>query len=103
MNGPSRRTLIRLGVLAATLPFATFSPSFAAESPPLAIKGYDPVAYFTLGAPRGELDDGNPEYWLVSDNKLYLFGKPIGPALFQQDVAGTLVKADLNRPLIVNR
>jgi hypothetical protein len=150
MNGLSRRTLIRLGVLATTLPIAAFSSSFAAESPPLAIKGYDPVAYFTLGAPtrgltdleyewdehrylfaraehrelfkadpvhyapqfaglcavalsRGELDDGNPEYWMVSDNKLYLFGKPIGPALFQQDVAGTLVKADLNRPLIVNR
>jgi hypothetical protein len=57
MNGPSRRTLIRLGVLAATLPFATFSPSFAAESPPLAIKGYDPVAYFTLGAPTRGLTD----------------------------------------------
>jgi hypothetical protein len=50
MDIPSRRTLIRLGVLAATLPIATFSPSFAAESPPLAIKGYDPVAYWSADA-----------------------------------------------------
>jgi len=46
---------------------------------------------------------GNPEYWLLSEGKLYLFGKPIGPALFQQDIAGNLVKAEQNRPRTVNR
>src|SRR6476659_8633171 len=98
------------------------APVMAAEPAPLAIQGYDPVAYFTLQratpgvaqfgydwdehhwqvssakhrdlfvadpvryAPqfanfcavalaRGELLPANPEYWLISDGKLYLFGK----------------------------
>ena len=150
MRTPSRRTVIRSGMLAAASPITTFAPSFAAETAPLAIRGYDPVAYFTVGAPaqglpefeyewdehryrfaraehrelfkadpvryapqfagfctvalsRGDVDEGNPEYWLISEGKLYLFGKPIGPALFQQDLAGNLVKAEQNRPRMVNR
>ena len=98
---------------------------------PLAIKGYDPVAYFTLQratpgvaqfeyewdehrwqfanaqhrdlfkadpvryAPqfenfcavalaRGEVREANPEYWLIIDGKLYLFGKAIGPDALSQ-------------------
>src|SRR5882724_1400142 len=150
MSTLSRRTVLRLGVLAAASPLASSAPSLAAETAPLAIKGYDPVAYFTVGKPtrglpefeyewdehryrfaraehlqmfkvdpvryapqfagfcavaltRGEAEEGNPEYWLVSEDKLYLFGKPAGPTLFQQDLAGNLAKADQNRPLIVNR
>ena len=92
----------------------------------LALKGYDPVAYFTEKRPiagnpqyqhewdgavyrfasakhlelfkadpdrylpqynnwcaasvaKGEKVHGNPEWWLVVDGRLYLFGKPIGP------------------------
>ena len=148
MHTPSRRNIMRLSLLAAVSPLAT--SAFAAWGAPLAIKGYDPVAYFTFGKPthglpefeyewdehryrfaraehlelfkadpvryapqfagfcavalaRGEIDEGNPEYWLLSEGKLYLFGKPIGPALFQQDLAGNLVKAEQSRPLIVNR
>ena len=70
----------------------------------------DPVRYApqfagfcAVALARGEIDEGNPEYWLLSEGKLYLFGKPIGPALFQQDIAGNLVKAEQNRPRIVNR
>jgi hypothetical protein len=70
----------------------------------------DPVRYApqfagfcAVALARGEIEEGNPEYWLLSDGKLYLFGKPIGPALFQQDLAGNLVKAEQSRPLIVNR
>ena len=70
----------------------------------------DPVRYppqfagfCAVALARGEIDEGNPEYWLLSEGKLYLFGKPIGPALFQQDLAGNLVKAEQSRPLIVNR
>ena len=95
-------------------------------APPLAIKGYDPVAYFTDGKPtpglatiehmwhgfryrfaraehrdlfkadpvryapqfenfcamalaKGELVEANPENWLISDGKLYVFGKPPRP------------------------
>jgi hypothetical protein len=148
MHARSRRNVMRLSLLAAVLPLAT--SAFAAWGAPLAIKGYDPVAYFTFGKPthglpefeyewdehryrfaraehlelfkadpvryapqfagfcavalaRGDIDEGNPEYWLLSEGKLYLFGKPIGPALFQQDLAGNLVKAEQNRPRIVNR
>jgi YHS domain-containing protein len=117
----SRRTVMRLGLLAAA---SSLAPSWAAEAAPLAIRGYDPVAYFTVRKPtpglsefeyewdehryrfaraehlqmfkvdpvryapqfsgfcavaltRGEAEEGNPEYWLVSEDKLYLFGKPI--------------------------
>ena len=123
--------------------------SLAAEVKPLAIKGYDRVAYFDIGKPtrgladfefewdehryqftsaehrelfkadptryapqfgnycamalsEGELDEANPEHWLISDGKLYIFGKPapLGPALFQQDLAANVAKANQNRPLI---
>jgi hypothetical protein len=141
---------MRIGLLAAASPLVVPARSLAAETAPLAIRGYDPVAYFTVGKPtrglpefeyewdehryrfarvehlqmfkadpvryapqfagfcavaltRGEVEEGNPEYWLVSEDKLYLFGKPIGPALFQQDIAGNLAKADQNRPLVVNQ
>jgi hypothetical protein len=126
--------------------------SFAADGKPLAIKGYDPVAYFVVGTPlrglpdfehewdehryrfvsaehrelfkadpvryapqfgdycamalaMGELDEANPEYWLISDGKLYIFGKPapMGPVLFQQDLAANVAKANQNRPLIQAR
>jgi len=119
----------------------------AAETAPLALKGYDPIAYFTVGKPvrgspeieyewderryrfsraehrelfkadpvryapqfanfcamalsLGELVEADPENWLVSDGKLYIFGKPAGPALFRQDVAGNVAKAKQNRALI---
>ena len=121
----SRRILVGGSLLA----WLATSAAFAAE-PSLAIRGYDPVAYFTLQratpgdsrysfdwdeqrwlfasarhrdafqadpakfAPqfssycavalsRGETLAGNPEYWLISDGKLYLFGKPGGPAMFR--------------------
>ena len=110
----------------------------------LGIKGYDPVAYFTLQratpgserfeyqwdeyrwrfasaehrelfkadpvryAPqfanfcavalaRGEVKEANPEYWLISDGKLYLFGKAIGPELFNKDIGE---RANRNRALL---
>ena len=150
MSTLSRRIFKHLGLLAAASPLVVPARSLAAETAPLAIRGYDPVAYFTVGRPtpglpefeyewdehryrfaraehlrmfkadpvryapqfagfcavaltRGEVEEGNPEYWLVSEDKLYLFGKPIGPALLQQDLAGNLAKADQNRPLVVNR
>lgn len=138
----SRRTALAL--------FATSMAGFAAAAPaelPLAIKGYDPVAYFTrqratpgdarhefawdehrwhfasaqnrdlfmadpvryapqfanfcaVALARGEVLAANPEYWLISDGKLYLFGKPAGPELFRKDLAGSIEKAARNRNLI---
>jgi hypothetical protein len=115
--------------------------------PPLAIKGYDPVAYFAVQhatpgvaqfafdwdehrwqfssarhrdlfkadpvryAPqftnfcavalsRGETHVANPEYWLISDGKLYLFGKSIGPDLFRKDLKANIERANQNRALL---
>jgi hypothetical protein len=113
----------------------------------LGIKGYDPVAYFTLQratpgsesfeyqwdeyrwrfasakhrdmfkadpvryAPqfanfcavalaRGEVKEANPEYWLISDGKLYLFGKAMGPDLFRNDLEHNIERANRNRELL---
>jgi YHS domain-containing protein len=109
----------------------------------LALKGYDPVAYFTekrpiVGAPqyrhewdgaiyqfasaehlalfrvkpdrylpqynnwcaasvaKGAKVHGNPEWWVVIDDRLYLFGKPIGPGLMKADPAAMKSQADEN-------
>ncbi len=47
MHNLSRRNAICLALLAGRSPFAASLPSAAQEKVPLAIKGYDPVAYFT--------------------------------------------------------
>ncbi len=144
----SRRSAIGgLISLVAASTLAATSASMATEDPPLAIKGYDPVAYFTEGRPahglsefafewdehrylfasaedrdlfaadpvryapqfanacsmaltRGEIHVADPENWLIADGKLYLFGEPVGPGLFKQDLAGNIDKANQNRPLI---
>jgi YHS domain-containing protein len=122
-------------------------PSLAAASTPLGIKGYDPVAYFTVGKPTPgppqyeyeyehrlyrfasaaildlfkadpvdyapqysgqcalDLADGKvspivPVAWLIRDGKLYLFGVTQGPALFQENFAQDVDKANQNRSLI---
>ncbi len=109
----------------------------------LALKGYDPVAYFTEHRPmlgdakfqhdfdgstyrfasekhlqlfkadpdrympqynnwcaasvaKGEKVHGNPEWWLVVDGRLYLFGKPIGPGLMRANIATMKNEADQN-------
>jgi hypothetical protein len=149
MRTLSGRNAVRLVMLIAAALFVSWIPSFAAEEVSLAVKGYDPVAYFTMGtatrglpeieyewderryrfvsaehrelfkadpvryAPqfgnfcamaltRGELNEANPENWLISDGKLYIFGKPapMGPAPFQQDLAANIAKANQNRGLI---
>ena len=46
-----RPDAIRLILLVAPALFAISMHAAAAESVPLAIKGYDPVAYFTTGEP----------------------------------------------------
>jgi len=150
MHSFSRRDAIRgVALLAAGTALARASRSFAGEEVPLAIKGYDPVAYFTDGKPtpgmpafeyewderlwrfasaehrdlfkaepvryapqfgnfcamalaKGEIVVANPENWLISDGKLYVFGKapPAGPALFQEHLADNIAKANQNRPML---
>ena len=143
----SRRNAVGLILSTAAWTAAGAIRSAAAERPPLAIKGYDPVAYFTDGKPvrgrpeiefewdeyryrfsslehralfksdpvryapqfanfcamalsQGEIVVANPMHWLISDGKLYIFGKPAGPALFRQNLAEHIAKANENRPLI---
>ena len=150
MHDLSRRSVTCLALLAVAALFATSTHSVGKEGVLLAIKGYDPVAYFTIGSPtpglpeieyewdghlyrfsrpehretfktdptryapqfgnfcamalsKGELVEANPEYWLISDGKLYVFGKAVGPTLFQQDLAGNIAKANENRWMIQNQ
>ena len=121
MHKLSRRAALRLGLVVA-LPLVVPPSSFAMDLP-LAIKGYDPVAYFTDGRPTpgppdieyqwdehtyrfasmehrelfkaepvryapqfgnfcamalavGRIVVANPENWLISEGKLYVFGSP---------------------------
>jgi hypothetical protein len=148
MHNLSRRSASRLLLLAAAFAFATPIAAIAVESP-LAIQGFDPVAYFTDGKPTrgtpeyeyqwdehryrfasaehrdlfkadpvhyapqfgnycamalalGKIVVANPENWLISDNKLYVFGSPApkGPELFQKDLAGNVTKANQNRSIL---
>jgi hypothetical protein len=51
---------------------------------------------------KGEIVVADPENWLISDGKLYVFGQPAlaGPALFQQNLAENIAKANQNRPIL---
>jgi len=144
------RNAVRFFLLVAVAVLVTAPPSAAGEKAPLAIKGYDPVAYFTDGKPtrgvpeieyewdglryrfshaehrelfksdpvryvpqfgnycamalsKGELVEADPENWLISDGKLYVFGKPVGPELFRKDLSGNVAKAKRNRVLLPHR
>ena len=148
MHKLSRRRAFHLVLLVAALPLVTSMASAAGDAP-LAIQGYDPVAYFTDGKPTrgtpefeyqwdehryrfasaqhrdlfkadpvhyapqfgnycamalalGKIVVANPEHWLVTDNKLYVFGSPApkGPELFEKDLAGNISKANQNRPIL---
>lgn len=136
-------------ILAAFIGVLFLGPNAVAQvsDDRLAIKGYDPVAYFTENRPmvgnsqyQYEWDDaiyrfasakhldlfkgnpdrylpqynnwcaasvakgqkvyGNPEWWLVVDGRLYLFGKPIGPSLMSKDPAVMKSQADENWPKV---
>lgn len=147
MSSISRRRVVHLACLTA-VSIATGGVATAQEG--LAIKGYDPVAYFTVGKPmsgssefehvwderrfrfasakhldlfkvdplryapqfsnyctmsltRGLLVEANPEHWLISDGKLYIFAGPNGPALFQNAQAENLARAEGNRGMIRSR
>ncbi len=81
MHNLSRRNAIRLVLLVAASPLATSLPSAAAEKVPLAIKGYDPVAYFTVGKPAR----GLPEIEYEWDEHRYRFSRAEHRELFKAD------------------
>lgn len=80
MHHLSRRHAIRLVLLAAaSIPAAL--PSVAAENTPLAIKGYDTVAYFTLG----RAEPGLPEFEYEWDELRYRFVSAEHRDMFKAD------------------
>jgi hypothetical protein len=58
--------------------------------------------FCAMALSKGELVVADPENWLISDGKLYVFGKPapMGPALFQKDLSDNVTKANLNRKIL---
>jgi YHS domain-containing protein len=148
MRHPSRRDIISGAALLIAAAFVTTPSGLLAQEPiPLAIRGYDPVAYFMQGKPvqgradiaydwdeqryyfaspehremfksdpvhyapqfanfcamalaRAEKFEVNPEYWLVDDDKLYLFSLAAGPARFGENLKANAAKAQQNRWLI---
>ena len=58
--------------------------------------------YCAMALALGKVVTANPEHWLVSDNKLYVFGSPApkGPELFRKDLAGNVTKANENRSIL---
>jgi hypothetical protein len=69
----------------------------------------DPVRYApqfgnfcAMALAKGQIVVADPENWLISDGKLYVFGSPApaGPTLFQKDLAGNIKKANENRPIL---
>jgi hypothetical protein len=56
--------------------------------------------FCAMALSQGELVVADPQNWLISDGKLYLFGKREGPELFRRNLAGNIAKAHQNSPLI---
>jgi YHS domain-containing protein len=140
------KNVAMLVLLAAGIFLGANTPTRAGEVA-VALKGYDPVAYFTdkramVGDPqyqyewdgavyrfasaehltlfksdpdrylpqyknwcaasvaKGEKVYGNPEWWLVVDERLYLFGQPVGPGRMSKDPAAIRSQGDENWPRV---
>jgi hypothetical protein len=76
-----RRNLVWLAILAIAAPLAGPVRSGSIETVALAIKGYDPVAYFTTGAPMR----GLPAIEYEWDEQRYHFAKAEHRELFRAD------------------
>lgn len=66
-------------ILAASLPLAAAAQTPPAPAAPLAIKGFDPVAYFTEGQPV----PGKPEFEYPWDEARYRFASTANLTLFK--------------------
>src|SRR3954452_16913855 len=76
----SRRNAIRLSLLGAAVMFVSPGLSVAGDLP-LAIQGYDPVAYFTDGKPT----KGLPEFEYQWDEHRYRFASAEHRDMFKAD------------------
>src|SRR5262245_31682172 len=85
MTSLTRRTVLHAIVgtaaVVASAPFAALE----AASPPagrrIALKGYDPVSYFTAGSP----EQGSNEFWFAFDDAVYLFRSAAHRDMFAAD------------------
>ena len=81
MHDVSRRNAVGLVLLTVVSPFSAAIPSLAADDVPLAIKGFDPVAYFTDGKPV----PGRAEIEFEWDESRYRFASAQHRELFKAD------------------
>ena len=77
----SRRDAVGVVALAAACPWATAIPPPVPQGIPLAIKGYDPVSYFTDGKPTR----GFPEFEYEWDGLRYRFARAEHRELFKAE------------------
>ena len=92
MHKLSRRAALRLGLVVA-LPLVVPPSSFAMDLP-IAIQGYDPVAYFTDGKPTR----GTPEFEYQWDEHTYRFASAQNRELFKADPSATLRNSAITAP-----
>ena len=76
-----RKAIFGFAVLAAAPVLMGRSQAMAAGEVPVAIKGYDPVAYFKLGKPVR----GQPDIAYEWDERRYLFSRAQNRDLFKAD------------------
>ncbi len=85
MNQLSRRSILALAALLASAPLAADLRSDDRKSPVsgrrLALRGYDPVAYFADGKPRL----GSPEFSFAFDDSVYQFATAEHLTMFVAD------------------
>lgn len=79
----SRSSLLRLLALLLLALSCASRPALATEAVPLALKGYDTVAYFTLH----DAVAGKPEFEYEWDERRYRFASAAHMALFKADPA----------------
>lgn len=70
----------------------------------------DPIRYApqfgnfcAMALTQGHADVANPEYWLISDDKLYLFAKAKGPERFRAALEANIIRANQNSSVVQNR
>ena len=52
---------------------------------------------------KGEVVEADPENWLISEGKLYIFGNARDRSCFGRTSPGIIAQANQNRPLIEKR
>jgi hypothetical protein len=81
----ARRSFLHAMASATTLVACVPFGMAEAASPPagrrIALKGYDPVSYFTAGAP----EKGSDDFWFAFDDAVYLFRSAEHRAMFAAD------------------